>query len=414
MSRVSLSIRIALRYLFSRKSHAAVNVLSYISMAGVAIAAMAMVIVLSVFNGFSEFTSERLSHFSAPLSVAPTSGKLIANTDSLLVAIEGVEGVSGAFPVIKERAFAVAGEHQMPLLLCGISRDGVTAEALRNLTIDGTPELLYEEEGLPNTAISSIGVANGLRAFPAIPVDVAVYEPRRHARINPANPYGAFRCDSVVVAAVYRIDQNEFDNEYMFVSIEFARNLLGYDSESTSIEVDVAAGADIEHVREEISRKLGPGYQVADSMSQQQDAFRMINVEKWITLLMLIFILVVATFNVLAIMSIMIIEKRGNSSVLISMGATPGVIAGVFGWLSMLITTIGGFVGVVLGVVLSLLQQCFGFIKLIADDPTKLSIEAYPVSVSAGDIVIVIGVVVGIGFLTSIVTRFLLHGKKRV
>lgn len=383
-------------------------------MAGVAIAAMAMVIVLSVFNGFTEFTAERMSHFSAPLSVTPTSGKLIAAADSLVAVVEGVEGVSGAFPVIQERAFAVAGDRQMPLLLCGISTEGVTAGALRNLTIDGTPELLYEEEGLPNTAISSIGVANGLRAFPAIPVDVAVYEPRRHARINPANPYGAFRCDSVVVVAVYRIDQNEYDNEYMFVSLDFARNLLGYDSEATSIEVDVADGADIEQVGEEILRVVGSGYQVADSKEQQQDAFRMINVEKWITLLMLIFILVVATFNVLAIMSIMIIEKRGNSSVLVSMGATQGMISGAFGWLSMQITLIGGFIGVVLGVVLSMLQQCFGFIKLIADDPTKLSIEAYPVSVSAGDIVIVIGVVVGIGFLTSIVTRFLLHGKDRV
>lgn len=414
MNRLSLSIRIALRYLFSRKSHAAVNVLSYISMAGVAIAATAMVIVLSVFNGFFDFTAERVSHFSAPLSVTPTSGKVIANADSLAEVICAVAGVAKASPVVTERAFAVAGEHQAPLVLCGISPDGVTAEALPALTIDGNPVLLYEEARLPNTAISSIGIANSLRAFPAIPVNVRVYEPRRNARINPANPLGAFRCDSIVVTAVYRTDQNKFDNEYMFVALEFARNLLGYDTEATSIEIDVAEGADIEQVREDVYKVIGTSsFVLADSMEQQQDAFRMINVEKWITLLMLIFILVVATFNVLAIMSIMIIEKRGNSEVLASLGATRGMNAGVFGWLSMLITTIGGVIGVVIGVALSLLQQCFGFIKLVADDPTKLSIEAYPVSVAVGDIVIVIGVVVGIGSLTALVTRYLLQGKGR-
>lgn len=414
MSRESLSIRIALRYLFSRKSHAAVNVLSYISMAGVAIAAMAMVIVLSVFNGFSDFTAEGVSHFSAPLSVTPKSGKVITNADSLAGAIKEVEGVATATPVITERAFAIAGEHQTPLVLCGIDTAGVTAQALPSLTIDGNPVLLFEEAGLPNTAISSIGVANALRAFPAIPVDVRVYEPRRNARINPANPLGAFRCDSVVVTAVYRTDQSKYDNEYLFVTLDFARNLLGYDTEATSIEIDVAEGVDVEQVREDIYKVVGASsFVIADSMEQQQDAFRMINVEKWITLLMLIFILVVATFNVLAIMSIMIIEKRGNSAILASLGATQGTISGVFAWLSMLITTIGGMIGVALGVVLSLLQQCFGFIKLVADDPTKLSIEAYPVSVAVSDIAIVVAVVVGIGFLTALVTRYLLQGKGR-
>ena len=158
-------------------------------------------------------------------------------------------------------------------------------------------------------------------------------------------------------------------------------------------------------------RDRGDGYEVADRIEQQQDAFRMINVEKWITLLMLTFILIVATFNVLSIMSIMIIEKRGNSAILLAMGATPGSIAAIYGMLSMLITAIGGIFGIIVGVILSLLQQCFGFIKLMADDPTQLSIEAYPVSVSASDIAIVSGVILGIGLLTALVTRYLLRDK---
>lgn len=412
MSNRSLSIRIALRYLFSRKSHAAVNVLSYISMAGVAIAATAMVIVLSVFNGFSDFTAQKISHFSAPLVVTPTEGKTIANADSLAEALSGVNGVESATPTITERAFAVAGDRQSPLILCGIDPDGITARSLPEVIIDGNPMLLYDDIDMPNTAISSVGVANTLRAFPAVPVDIKIYEPRRHARINPANPLAAFRCDSVVISAVYRIDQNELDNEYLFVPLAFARNLLGYGNEATAIEIGVDNGADINRISADISRLTGAGYKVADRIEQQHDAFRMINVEKWITLVMLTFILVVATFNVLAIMSIMIIEKRGNSAVLMSLGATSGIISDIFGWLSMLITTIGGIIGIILGLGLSLLQQFCGFIKLGADDPSQLSIDAYPVSVAASDIAIVAAVILGIGFLTALITRFLLRATK--
>lgn len=380
-------------------------------MAGVAIAATAMVIVLSVFNGFSEFTADKLSHFSAPLVVTPVSGKTIADADSLASVLSAVGGVENATPTLTERAFAVAGDRQTPIVLCGIDPQGATARSLPGVTIDGNPVLLYGDEEMPNTAVSSVGVANSLRAFPAIPVDVRIYEPRRHARINPANPLAAFRCDSVVISAVYRIDQNEFDNEYLFVPLGFARNLLGYTTEASAIEVAVSDGADIAKIQGDIKRVVGNAYKVSDRIEQQHDAFRMINVEKWITLVMLTFILVVATFNVLAIMSIMIIEKRGNSAVLASLGATAGTISGIFGWLSMLITTIGGFIGIILGLGLSLLQQYCGFIKLGADDPSQLSIDAYPVSVAASDIIIVAAVIIGIGFITALVTRFLLRAK---
>lgn len=411
MSHRSLSIRIALRYLFSRKSHAAVNVLSYISMAGVAIASMAMVIVLSVFNGFSEFTAQKLSRFSAPLTVTPVSGKVIASADSLASAIARVSGVTQATPMLTERAFAVAGDRQAPVMLCGIDPAGVTARALPSVTIDGAPLVEVGDEEYSTTAVASVGVANALHSYPAMPVDVRIYEPRRNARINPANPLAAFRCDSIVVAGVFRVNQNEYDGDYLFVPLQFARNLLGYSTEASSIEVDVADGKRVGSVARDIAAAIGPQYKVADRIGQQHDAFRMINVEKWITLVMLTFILVVATFNVLSIMSIMIIEKRGNSNILLALGATPATLRGIFGWLSMLITSIGGIVGIVIGVALALAQQCFGFIKLMADDTSQLSIDAYPVSVAPSDILIVAAVILAIGSLTSLVTRLLSRTK---
>ena len=408
MSFRSLSLRIALRYLFSKKSHAAVNVLSYISMAGVAVAAAAMVIVLSVFNGFSDFTARKMSNFTPPLKITSSSGALINDADSVMKAAEAVRGVSVASPVITQRAFAVTDDYQSPVVICGVAADGPTYRALSNAIIDGRPSLYYDVEGIPNTAIASVGVANALRTFPAVPVNVKIYEPRRHTRMNPANPLAAFRCDSLVVNAVYRIDENEYDSEYIFVPLQFARNLLSYDAEATSIEIDTAPGADVEAVAGQLRSCLGPGYVVANRLEQQQEAFRMINVEKWITMVMLTFILVVATFNVLSIMSIMILEKRSNRNIFIAMGATGGMISGIFGWLSMLTTAIGGVIGVIFGVTLSLLQQLFGFIKLGAADPSQLSIDVYPVSVNPVDIVVVIAIIIGVGGLTAAVTRLFL------
>lgn len=377
-------------------------------MAGVAVAAAAMVIVLSVFNGFSDFTARKISNFTPPLKITASSGALINDADSVMNAVETVRGVAAASPVVTQRAFAVAGDYQSPVVVCGVNAGGATFRALSNAIIDGSPSLCYDVDGMPNTAVASVGVANALRAFPAVPVNVRIYEPRRHARMNPANPLAAFRCDSLVVSAVYRIDENEYDSEYIFVPLQFARNLLGYAAEATAIEIELVPDADAETISAELRRCLGPGYVVANRMEQQKEAFRMINIEKWITMLMLTFILVVATFNVLSIMSIMILEKRSNRDIFIAMGATGGMVSGIFGWLSLLTTAIGGAIGVVFGVMLSLMQQLFGFIKLGAADPSQLSIDVYPVSVNPADIVVVVAVVVGVGGLTAVVTRLFL------
>lgn len=380
-------------------------------MAGVAIASMAMVIVLSVFNGFSKFTEQKISDFSAPLTVSPATGKIIPDADSLANVIAAVNGVTSANAMLTERAFAVADDRQSAIILCGIDPAGYTANALNGLIIDGDATLDTGYEFYPTTAISSIGVANALHAFPAAMVNVKIYEPRRNVRLNPANPLAAFRCDTVVVAGVYNMGQNEYDTDYLFVPLSFARNILGYTTEATAIEIGLSSDADIDEVQKTASNIIGSDYIVADRLEQQRDAFRMINVEKWITLVMLTFILIVATFNVLSIMSIMIIEKRGNSEILMALGATRDTIKRIFGWLGLLTTAVGGTIGVIVGVILSLLQQHFGFIKLYADDPSKLQIEAYPVSVSPTDILIVLGVILAIGLLTALITRLLLRNK---
>lgn len=382
-------------------------------MAGVAIACAAMIIVMSVFNGFHDFTAGKISQLSPQLLVTPAQGKIIANADSLAVAIDKIEGVDRAAVVVEERAFAIAGDQQAPIVIKGIDPQGSTAHALKPLIIDGI-SLISEpvDSGFTSfatPAIASVGVANALFTFPSSPINITIYEPRRKARLNPANPMSAFRADSCVVTAVYRTEQADFDKDYLIVPLQFARKILSYTTQGTAVEISLRADADALLIAEQIKALGGGQYNVADPIGQQQEAFRMINVEKWLTIVMLSFILIIAAFNILSTLSILIIDKRPNHAILAAMGATDRTIASIYSKLAMLVTLIGGFVGIIIGLILALLQQCFGFIKLYADDPTALAIEAYPVSVNPVDVLLVIVIITVVGLVSAWVTRHLKH-----
>lgn len=403
-----LAARIALRYLFSKKSHSAVNIISYVSIAGVALATAAMVIVLSVFNGFSEFAETKFSRFDPDLMIQPTKGKVIAGADSIAEAIKAAEGVGDASPIIEERAFATAAGRQMPVVVRGIAPDSPMHRALQRIIIDGQPMLsdaaADSAQAYPLTlALSSIGVANGLRTTPSYPNIVRLYEPKRTGRINPSNPMASVRADSMLIAGVYQVEQQEYDNDMIIVPLSTARRLLDYSGgEASMIEVSLAPGADAARVKASLAAMLPPGTAVKDRLQQQEEAFRMISIEKWVTLAMLIFIMVIASFNILSTMSMMIVEKQPNHSILLAMGAPRDMISGVYAWLSFQITAVGGFIGLIAGLSLSLAQQFGGLIKLNASDPSALSITVYPVRVEATDLLVVAAIVVAVGSAVSL------------
>lgn len=408
-----LSLRIALRYLFSKKSHQAVNIISYVSMAGIALASMAMVVVMSVFNGFSDFTEMTVSRLAPDIEVTPVKGKAFAGADALAVGLGELDGVADASPVITEKAFAIAGELQLPVIVKGVSP--AAAADLAGVVIDGLALVgpVDNVEGLEGVgseaAILSVGVANGLRSVPSVESAIKIYEPRRVGRINPSAPMRAFRVDSVFAAGVYRVDREEFDTDMIIISLDMARRLLSYDDQATAIEIRLAAGADLSAVKSAVAELAGPGFAAKDKTEQQEHAFRMIKIEKWVTLLMLTFILLIASFNILSTMSMLIVEKRGNMAIMTAMGATKRMVAGIFAVLSFAITAIGGAIGLVVGVLLALGQQIFGFIPLNAQDPTTMAITAYPVRVEAADIAVVALIVAVIGAATAAVIGFALR-----
>ncbi|MDE7135675.1 MAG: FtsX-like permease family protein, partial [Muribaculaceae bacterium] len=234
---------------------------------------------------------------------------------------------------------------------------------------------------------------------------IKIYEPNRMARINPANPMGAFRSDSVLMAGVFQVERQEYDNDMMFVPLSVLRSLLNYDDEASMIEIRVEPGMSIDKAKEEIASMLPSELRVLDRLEQQQESLRMIAIEKWVTLAMLIFIMIIASFNILSTMSMLIVEKQPNHAILESMGATREMISKIYSSLSFIISVIGGLIGLLLGTAASLAQQFGGFIKFNAADMSAMAIDTYPVKVVVSDVAFVAVVIVVLGFITSRIMR---------
>lgn len=406
-----LSLRIALRYLFAKKSHRAVNVIALISMAGVAVATMAIVVVLSVFNGFSDLAYSHLAAVDPDVKISPVQGKVIAGADSIADMIESRDDVLAASVVLQERALFVAGDHQMPIIFKGLDPEKANLIAdIDSVIIDG---VYTDLNGMPDSLAAvqpAVGVAVnlGLRPSPYLAGDI--YVPGRVGRINPANPAAAYRSLPVAVSGIVQIDQPEYDADYVFIPLSAARRLLDYhDGEGSAIEVKAAPGVDPDKLVLYLAHDY-PDYIVQGRAEQQQDTFRMISVEKWVTFLMLAFILLIAAFNIVSTLSLMVIEKRSDMATLRALGAPSAMTRNIFvaeGWL---ITSSGGFVGLVLGILLSLVQEHFGLVKLAAD-PTALTIDVYPVRLEWGDVAIVFAAILITGIVIGLISRLFTRNK---
>lgn len=409
-----ITLRIALRYLLARKSHSAVNVISLISMAGVAVATMAMVCVMSVFNGFSDIASARMSLFDAELAVTPASGKTIADGDSLAEALAAIPGVAMAMPVVEDQALAIYHNRQIPVTVKGVPDGYRRMVAIDSAIIDGVDlDIAAATDSLNRHALVGVGVALTLGTRPAYYDPLVICTPRRTGRYNPANPAASFLSDSLVVAGVFEINQPEYDSDHILVPIDVARELLDYYTEATAVEVAVAPGASLSDVEQAIVRAAGPDMTVTDRAHRQEDTFRMINIEKWVTMLMLAFILVIASFNIISTLSMIIIDKEQSIALLRVMGASASMTRRIFmveGWL----VSLGGCVaGIILGVVLTLAQQWGGFIKF-AGDPALMVIDAYPVRLAPADLLVVLAVTALIGLVTGLLATRLVPDRPRL
>lgn len=389
-----LKLRIALRYLLSRKQFGAVNVISAISVAAVAVAAAAMIIVLSVFNGFERLAESKLSAIDPDYLAVPAEGKHIAGVDSIVSAIGKLPGVKAVAPQIAEKAYARSGNNRMAVSLLAMTPHALKESGLAAATVDGTCRFLSD-----TSAIVSAGVALTLGVRPYESLDtIDVYEPRRTGAINPANPMAAFQTARLHVVGVFQVEQEEYDRDVMVIPYALGAKLLNYNDMATSIAIYTANGFNDSPLRK---LTASAGLQIKNRHEQQQQTFRMIAIEKWISFLMLGFILVVASANIISTLSMLVIEKEPNMAILKAMGATRRFVRGIFitqGWL---IVALGGLAGVIIGILLVLGQMHFGWIKLGTSNPELMSIDIYPVVLKWPDVAFSLAAVLAVALLLT-------------
>ena len=402
-----LPLHIALRYLRSKKSHSAVNIISIVSVCGVIVATAAIVCVLSVFNGFSKLIHSKLSMLDADIAITTTLGKTIADADSVAAVARGVAGVEMALPVVEDNALAMFFNYQMPVTLKGVPDGYDSLTNIRSTIIDGKYLL---DDGISQYSVIAIGPALSLNVRPDYLKMVSLYTPRRRGNINLANPATALRSDSVFVSGVFQIEQNKYDRNTMFVSIEMARRLFDYTTQATAVELRLAPGANEPAVMAALNDALGEQYVVKNRLMQQAEAFRMVNIEKWVTFLLLGFILVIATFNVIGALSLLIIEKTDSIDTFRNLGASNKLISRIFVMEGWVISFTGTVLGIALGLLLCLLQEHFGLIEMQGNAAT-LIITAYPVAVQWTDVLVVLALSVAVGALTSLVTKLIMRRK---
>ena len=406
MRRRSLPFQIAFRYLTAPKSHGAVSAISIISVVGVAVATAAIVIVLSVFNGFRYELNERLDTLIADITVVPSEGKTFAEADSIAEIIGSIPNVEIAMPVMADNALVVVNDREMPVSLKGVVPTTYSRiTGIDSLIFEGVPvKDFFEKE-----AAISIGVASQLQIY--VPeTAMLLFAPRRKGKINPANPMSSLISDSLYVKSIFRSLQADTDENTIITDIATVRELFLYDTEATSIEVKAKKDTDLGKLSKTLAANLGENFMVKDRLQQQEVNFRMVAIEKWITFLLLSFILVIASFNIISTIAMLIVDKESSLHTLARVGMNKVKIGNIFQWESLLVTLCGAIIGIAFGVVLSLLQQHFGIIK-IAGNPETLVIDTYPVRVQWLDLLVTFIPILLIGLITSLISYHFARNK---
>lgn len=362
-----------------------------------------MVIVLSVFNGFSGLAESKLSAIDPDLLIEAPGGVAIADEVALCRELSSVKGVVLASPELRMLSYALSPDGQMPVNVRAMTSEAISASGIGEIIIDRTEVASGE-----HPAIVSVGVAMGLGLRPGFgDTEFQLVRPRDVARINPANPMSAFARADLNAAAVFQAQQQEFDASLVIVNYSYMARQLGDSARVSAIAIYLAPGADSGEALDGVSKICASrGLKVLDRAAQQPQTFRMIAIEKWITFAMLGFILLLASANIIATLSMLILEKEGNIRILAAIGAPPGFTGRIFVWQGVMIILSGTLAGIVLGILLVLLQQWFGIITFSAD-PAMLTTSIYPTELKAVDILVTICASALIALLTAKVVPML-------
>ena len=391
---------IAKRYLFSKKSHNAINVISGVSVCGVALATLALVCTLSVFNGFQELVATFFTAFDPELKITAVKGKVFDGQDKRILSIREFPEVAVFTESLQDQAMVQYKGRQTMAIIKGVDDNFHELTAIDSILIGRGNWVLHDEVAdyaVPGVELVSM-LGTGIRFLDPL----EIYVPKRGAKINMANPSTGLKKGNLFsTGLVFAVNQQQYDASYILTSLSFARNLFQYDTEVSSIELKVKEGVDISTFKDKLKEHLGSDFHVWDRYEQQADTFRIMEVEKLISYAFLTFILLIACFNVIGSLSMLMIDKKRDVITLRNLGANNQLIEKIYLIEGCLISFLGSLVGVLLGLGLCLAQQEYGFISLgSGEGGSSFVVDAYPVSVHFGDIILIFFTVLVVSFLS--------------
>ena len=388
---------IARRYLFSKKSTHAINVISGISIIGVAVATTALVVTLSVFNGFHDLVASFLTSFDPQLKVTPVKGKAVAADDPRLTDIRQLPQVDIATECLEDQALAIYNGRQAMITLKGVDDNFDQLTHIGEILVgDGEFELHAADM---HYGIIGIRLAEALGTGYTYDHPIKIYAPRREGQLDMTAPEEGFIEDELYSPGVlFNVRQAKYDKGYIITSLGFARRVFEQQGMVSSLELRLKPGSDFEAVKRKMQQIAGNDFYVKDRFEQQDETFKIMKIEKLIAYVFLTFILIVACFNIIGSLSMLIIDKKDDVVTLRNLGASDKQITRIFLFEGRLISAIGAVIGIAVGLLLCWLQQTYGIVKL-GSSTGSFVVNAYPVSVHPDDIILIFVTVLAVGFL---------------
>ena len=389
--------KIAWRYLFAKKQFNAIHIITAISSVAVGVVTAAMICVLSVMNGFGTMIEQMFSQFDPDIRITAQAGKSFSITSQQREQLLGLPSINLLSESISETALVYYEDKQMPVQLLGVDSLFDDLTEIEKIITDGHYQVY---DGAFDRAVLGQGLAWKLGIGARFVHGMQLYAPKREGKANMMRPDANFNRATCFIAGTFAVNQQKYDDNLMLVDIDLTRRLLDYDAtEVTAIQLSINKGFSTKQAKREITSVLGEGYILQDRYEQQEDFFRILRVEKLLTTLLLVFILLIATFNGIGSLSMLIIDKQKDIRTLSHLGASDRMLRSIFmleGWM---VNTLGALGGLIIGLAICLLQEHFGLLKL--GNGAEYIISAYPVTVQGWDIVIVTIIVLTLGAISS-------------
>lgn len=388
---------IAKRYLFAKKSHNVINVISGISVAGIALASFALICTLSVFNGFNDLVATLFTKFDPELKIVSTQGKLFNTDNSKIQDLSDLPFVEEYSFSLEEQALIQYRNSQQIITIKGVEESFYATSGIEDILRGNGIFMLADE--VCNYGIPGLGIISRLGSGiqPAEPFKL--YVPKQGERVNMINAAANFNsCNIYSPGVAFQVNQAKYDENYLLVSLDVAENLTGYNNQATAIELKLSDNISVKKAKKRIAALLGTEFKVLDRYEQQEDIFKVVKLEKFISYLFLTFILLIACFNIISSLIMLMIEKQADTEILRSLGADKSTTTQIFVYDGILISMIGAVSGVVLGTIAALMQQHFGFIPLGTNG--GFIVDAYPVNLKIEDIVLVLATVLVVSYIS--------------